>query len=299
MTLVILSRGKCGLSSNVTRYLVAMAAADLHIVILDLILRHIPTLYWNEFSFLQSIPVCNIHAVLLFTATDCSVWFTVTFTIDRFVAICCHKLKPTYCTDRTAVVVLWTVSLLSCAKNVFWYFMLTGQYLLVTHPWFCAVVHSVYSSQAWAAVEFLQYILTPGLPFVIILLLNSLTVRHILAASRARKRLRGLNNGESGQSSKDPEMESRRKSIILLLVISGNFIVFWSLFLVYALCSRVVLLGYRPVNVNIFVEQIGFMLQLLSCCTNTGVYTVTQVKFREEVKKAMKYPFSVIVKLLQ
>ncbi|XP_078270803.1 putative G-protein coupled receptor 139 [Rhinoraja longicauda] len=294
MTIAILSRGRCGLSTCVTRYLVAMAAADLLIAILDLILRHIPILYWKEFRFVQLIPVCNIHAALLFAATDCSVWFTVAFTFDRFIAICCRKFKSKYCTERTAVVVLGTVTLLSCVKNIFWYFMLTGRYLLMTHPWFCAVEQKVYSSEVWAAIEFLHYIITPGVPFVIILLLNCLTVQHIVAVSRARKRLRDQNKRDCGQSPRDPEMESRRKSIILLLVISGNFIALWSLYVVYVICKRVVLLGYKSADVNIFVEQIGFMLQLLSCCTNTGIYAVTQSKFREEVKKAVTRPFTVL-----
>ncbi|XP_078287778.1 FMRFamide receptor-like isoform X2 [Rhinoraja longicauda] len=212
MTIAILSRGRCGLSMCVTRYLVAMAAADLLIVILDLILRHIPTLYWKDFLFVQSIPICNIHAVLLFAATDCSVWFTVTFTFDRFVAICCQKLKGKYCTQRTAAIVLGTVTLLSCMKNIFWYFMLTGQYLLMTHPWFCALERKIYPSEVWAAIEFLHYIFTLVVPFAIILLLNCLTVRHIVAASRARRRLRVQNNRDCGQSPRD--LESRRKSVI-------------------------------------------------------------------------------------
>ena len=86
-----------------------MSLGDLLVVFLDLILRHIPIVYWEQFYFMRSLPVCNIHAVLLFAATDCSVWFTVTFTFDRFVAICCPKLKIKYCSEKTAAVVLGTV----------------------------------------------------------------------------------------------------------------------------------------------------------------------------------------------
>ncbi|XP_069797434.1 uncharacterized protein [Narcine bancroftii] len=45
VTIKILSRGNCGLSKNVTLYLLAMAAADLLIVIFDLIMRQIPIAY--------------------------------------------------------------------------------------------------------------------------------------------------------------------------------------------------------------------------------------------------------------
>ncbi|XP_067837858.1 probable G-protein coupled receptor 139 [Heptranchias perlo] len=288
MTIIVLSRGKCGLAKCVTRYLVAMAAADLLVVITDLILRQIPITYRSQFTFLYHVPVCNIHAVLLNAATDCSVWFTVTFTFDRFVAICCQKLKTKYCTEKTAAVVLGTVSVLFCLKNIFWYFFHTGAYILSNSPWFCGVTSGALFSQMWTGIEFLHYLLTPGVPFVLILLLNALTVRHILVASRARRRLRGHSNRESPS---DPEMENRRKSIILLFVISGNFILLWALFLVSVVSQRMFLMGYSSLYLPAFVKEMGFILQLLSCCTNTCIYAMTQTKFREQLKNVVKYPF--------
>ncbi|XP_067879955.1 probable G-protein coupled receptor 139 [Heterodontus francisci] len=291
LTIVILSRGKCGISKCVTRYLVAMATADLLVIILDLISRHFPIVYYEHFLFLMSIPVCNIHMALLYAATDCSVWFTVTFTFDRFVAICCHKLKTKFCTMKRATLVLATVTVLSCLKNIVWYFMYLGHYRLLNNPVFCAADLTDSNSELWGTIEIIHYILTPCVPFVLILLLNALTVRHILVASRARRRLQGHS---SGKSHRDSEMESRRKSIILLFVISGNFILLWSLFTAVSICNRMSELGYviyRPY----FVQEMGFMLQLLSCCTNTGIYAVTQTKFREQLMNVVKYPFTLIV----
>ncbi|XP_067881427.1 probable G-protein coupled receptor 139, partial [Heterodontus francisci] len=286
LTIGILSRGKCGLSKCVTRYLVAMSAADLLVIILDLIFRHIPIVYPEQFQFLEYIPVCNIHAVLLYTVTDCSVWFTVTFTFDRFVAICCQNLKSKYCSEKTSAVVVGTVSVLSCLKNIFWYFMLTGRYSLWNDPWFCFATMDVVFSRVWGIIEFLHNILTPAVPFVMILLLNGLTVRHILVRSRGRRRLRAHSSGESHR---DPEMESRRKSIILLLVISGNFMLLWALLMVYMIWIRMYWMGYQPVILPQFLLELSFMLQLLSCSTNTAIYAVTQTQFREQVKNVLKY----------
>ncbi|XP_067834429.1 probable G-protein coupled receptor 139 [Heptranchias perlo] len=296
LTIVIMSRGKCGLSKCITRYLVAMAAADLLVVITDLILRQIPIIYRSLFAFLRHFPMCNIHAVLLYAVTDCSVWFTVTFTFDRFVAICCQKLKTKYCTEKTSAVVLGTVSVLSCLKNIFWYFMFEDQYLLSNTPWFCFAVTGVSTSPAWAGIELLHYVLNPCVPFILILLLNVLTVRHILVSSRARRRLRGHSSGESPR---DPEMESRRKSMILLFVISGNFIVLWVVFMLDSINRRLLYLARTSVILPPFVQELGFMLQLLSCCTNTCIYAVTQAKFREQLKNVVKYPFTVIVKFIK
>lgn len=294
VTIVILSRGKCGLSGGVTRYLVAMAAADLLGVFLDLICRQIPIAYGEKFLFVLSLPVCNIHATLLYAATDCSVWFTVTFTFDRFVAISCQEMKIRYCTGRTAAVVLATVTVVSCLKNIFWYFMLSGGYVLINNPWFCWEIYGVRYSLEWAVIELLHYIVTPLIPFILILLFNALTIKHVLVANRARRRLLGPNNENS---SKDAEMVNRRKSLILLLAISGNFIVLWVMFTINFVWARLIFL---PIFVRVVyppwsVQELGFMLQLLSCCTNTALYAVTQTKFREQLKNMLK-PVLLLIK---
>uniref|UniRef100_UPI00398E6D66 cysteinyl leukotriene receptor 1-like n=1 Tax=Pristiophorus japonicus TaxID=55135 RepID=UPI00398E6D66 len=273
-----------------------MAAADLLVVILDLISRQIHFLYWTAFEFIWKVKVCNIHAILLYAVTDCSVWFTVAFTFDRCIAICCQNLKNKYCTEKTATVAVGTLSALFFVKNTFWYFMYGGMYQISNNPWFFFVRWEVSESVSWAVIEFLHYIITPFIPFVLILLLNALTVRHVLASGRARRRLRAHSSGESPS---DPEMEKRRKSIILLFVISGNFILLWAVFLLYSLGNRLYSLNFIPVNLPRYVQEMGFMLQLLSCCTNTCIYAVTQTKFREELKNVVKYPFTEIVKRIK
>ncbi|XP_041034802.1 probable G-protein coupled receptor 139 [Carcharodon carcharias] len=295
VTIAVLSRGKCGLSKCVTRYLVAMAEADLMVIIFDLILRQIPITYREQFGFVRSIPLCNIHAVLLYAATDCSVWFTVTFTFDRFIAICSPKLRTRYCTDKTATIVLGTVTGVSILKNIPWFFLYTSRYWLTNSPWFCLVIIGVTRSLVWATFEFMHYIVTPFIPFILILLLNALTVRSILVANKARRRLQLRNNGDSPA---DPEMANRRKSMILLFVISGNFLVLWVVFMIYYILKRLDYLGI-PVPLPTFVSEIGFMLQLLSCCTNTFIYAVTQSKFRDELMNGVKYPFAKLIALIR
>ncbi|XP_059499059.1 probable G-protein coupled receptor 139 isoform X2 [Stegostoma tigrinum] len=292
VTILILSRGKCDLSKCVTLYLVAMAVADLLVIIFDLIFRHIPIVYREHFHFWISVPVCNIHAVLLCAATDCSVWFTVSFTFDRLVAICCQKLKSKYCTERTAAVILGIVTALSCMKNIFWYFMLSGNYFQVNLPWFCNIRENVYKSMFWVTIEFLHHILTPCCPFILILLFNIITVRNILLTSRAHRKL------HASRSGRDPEMENWRKSIILLFILSANFIILWSTLMVFSIWYRMFSLGYYSISLHVFVLELGFLLQLLSCCTNTGIYAVTQTKFRKNLVNVIKFPFTAIIKLI-
>ncbi|XP_067881604.1 probable G-protein coupled receptor 139 [Heterodontus francisci] len=296
VTIAIPSRGKCGLSKCVTRYLVAMAAADLLVIILDLIFRHIPIRYREAFLPLYCIRACNIHATLLYAETDGSVWFTVAFTFNRFVAICCQKLKTRYCKEKTADVVLGAVTVLSCLKDITWYFLLSNQYSRFHSPWFCRVNTDVMSSPVWGTIGFFHSIITPCIAFVFILLLNVFTVRRIIVDSRARRQLRPHSSGESPG---DPEMDNRRKSIILLFIISGNFILLWSELMVHSIWKCMWWSGSNSAILPAFLMKMGFMFQLLSCCTNTCIYAVTQNMFRAQLMNVLKYAITLILKLIK
>ncbi|XP_067894302.1 probable G-protein coupled receptor 139 [Heterodontus francisci] len=297
LAILILSRGKCGLSRCITHYLVAMAVADLLVVFTDVILFGVIHFHFPG-TYLDTTPARSLVLVLLYAATDISVWFTVAFTFDRFVTICCHKLKTKYCTEKTVTVLIMTVSVLFCLQNIPWYFVYEPEFILDNVPWGSTLSVSFYTEAAWTAFDILNIILTPFLPFVLILLLNALTVRHILVANRVRRKL--LDHSKS-ENHTDPEMENRRKSIILIFTISGSFILLWMTTVLYFLYWQIAdIFSYTgPHDPAYIAEQSGYMLQLLSTCTNTCIYAVTQTKFREQLKNAVKYPFTAIVKLVQ
>ncbi|XP_078391994.1 putative G-protein coupled receptor 139 [Cetorhinus maximus] len=295
LAIVILSRGKCGLSICITRYLVAMATADLLVIITEVILFQVNFYYFPR-CFLDITPVCTVTYILRRAVIDCSVWFTVTFSFDRFVAICCQKLKTKYCTGKTAAVVPASTGILLCAKNIPFYFTFEAGMIIDNVPWLCYDNPSYYTDPGWIGFDWFDTVLTPLIPFAFILLLNTLTVRHILVASRVRKGLRGQSKGENHS---DPEMESRRKSVILLFTISGSFIFLWLLFVIDFLYYTITGtdINYYTVPEYTF-QQFGYMLRNLSCCTNTFIYGVTQSRFREQVKRAAKYPVTSIIRLM-
>ncbi|XP_078288020.1 putative G-protein coupled receptor 139 [Rhinoraja longicauda] len=296
VAIVILSRGKCGLSKCITRYLVGMAAADLLVVISNPLLRRVGQSYFPR-SFLYITPVCSIAIVLRMTATHVSVWLTVAFTFDRFVTICCEKLKTKYCTERTAGVVITTVSVMSCLVSIPWYFIYRPGEVIDGVPWRCVVTREFSTSAAWAAFDVTGRILTPCIPIFLILLFNVLTAQRILAASRVRRGLRGCSNGENG---KDPEIENRRKSIVLLFSITGSFILLWITQFVYTVYRNIanIQLYTSYSDPNLITEQTSHMLQVLSSCTNTCIFVLTQSQFREGMKKAVKYPLNAIIKII-
>uniref|UniRef100_UPI00398ED9E8 probable G-protein coupled receptor 139 n=1 Tax=Pristiophorus japonicus TaxID=55135 RepID=UPI00398ED9E8 len=296
MAIIILSRGKCGLSKCITRYLVAMATADLMVIVCNVILNRMTQLYWWD-TFLFYTPVCRFIHFLAPAAIDSSVWLTVAFSFDRFVAICCQKLKTKYCTEKTSVVVIVTVSTLFCVKNIPWPFVYIQYYSRNGIPRGCRLSRDFYTVSTWIAFSWIDQLLTPLLPFCVILLFNALTVRRILVASRARRSLREHSNSGNDQ---DPEMRNRRRSIVLLFAISGSFILLWVTTVVYFLYFRITTSFQKRYLFSPFsdFEQVAILLQLLSSCMNTAIYTVTQSKFREELLNALKYPFTLIGQLI-
>ncbi|XP_067864794.1 probable G-protein coupled receptor 139 [Heterodontus francisci] len=294
LAVVILSRGNCGLSTCTTHYLVAMATADLQFIITEVILWPFSN-YFPE-SFLNITPVCSVIIALLHAARDCSVWFTVTFSFDRFVAICCQKLKTKYCTEKTVTMVLVTTCSLLCLKNIPFYFIYEPREGMNNLWRGCYEKPSYFAEPGWVVFGWFDTVFTPLLPFTLILLLNFLTVRYILVASRVRKRLRSQSKGECRT---DPELESRRKSVILLFTISGNFILLWLVYIINFFYYNIT--GIVPGDYNdseYILEQVGWMLMNLCCCTNTFIYGVIQSKFREQLKSAVKYPVAAIIQLI-
>ncbi|XP_067865424.1 probable G-protein coupled receptor 139 [Heterodontus francisci] len=297
-TIVILSRGRCELSKCITRYLVAMSAADLSVLVFDVILYEIKDAYF-PYSFLNYTPICCLNLALLFASVDCSVWLTVAFTFDRFVAICCQKLRTNYCTAKTAAVVIAVVCSLSILESVPIYFVYEPREIIDNIPWSCYVKSSFYTLPIWVAFLWLETVLTPLSPFVLILLFNALTIRNIVQANRVR---RGLRGNCSGENHNDPEMVNRRKSMILLLAISGSFILLWMVTFVSYICVQFTDTQFLEANYNdpfTILEQSGYILRAMSCCTNTFIYAVSQSKFRGELNNVIKRPLALITYLFK
>ncbi|XP_020374703.2 probable G-protein coupled receptor 139 [Rhincodon typus] len=297
VTVVILSQGNVGLTKGITGYLLAMAVADLLALITDVIFNRINDLYFPT-CFLDYTPLCSLKFVLVYAALDTSVWLTVVFTFDRFVAICCQQLKRKYCTEKTAAGVIGVVAMLFCAKNARWYFTYQPLYVINNVPWFCDVKLSFYDSAAWVTFDWIDTILTPCVPFLLILTLNVLTVRHIVVASKARQGFQAQRNGDNRH---DPEMQNRRKSIILLFAVSGSFMLLWATHVAVFLYWRITqTYSYETLEDPFYIAlETGYMLQVLSSCTNTYIYAVTQTKFREQLKSMAKRPFVLVHQLIK
>ncbi|XP_043538428.1 probable G-protein coupled receptor 139 [Chiloscyllium plagiosum] len=288
MAIIILAR----LSRCITSYLVAIAAADFLVIITAVILNRIGRIFFS-YSVLSTTHGCTITAVLVYVSRDGSVWLTVAFTIDRFVAICCQNLKTRYCNEKTAALVIGMVSSLSCIKNIPILFMYKPLYSLDGVSWFCDIRSVFYTSLVWKSYDWLDRILTPFLPFLLILLLNTLTIRYILAVSATRKRLRGTESGS------DSEIANRKRSIILLFAISLSFLLLWVTYVIHFIYIKVRAEGYFNTldftDPQYILQETKKILQLLSSCNNVFIYAVSQTKFRKELKYLMLFPFTTVI----
>lgn len=272
-----------------------MVAADLMVVITEVILWQVSGYYFPG-SFLKITVVCSVVDILVRSAINCSVWFTVAFTFDRFIAICCGKLKRTYCTAMTAAAVLAIIGTIFSLKNIPFYFAYEFGELINNVPWFCKVKPDYYTEPVWVGYDWFNTVLTPLLPFSLVLLFNALTIKYILVANRIRRGMSGQNRGENGN---DSELQSRRKSIMLLFTISGSFILFWLVYVIEFLHYAVTETGRLGYNDSLLmIEQVGYMLLNLSCCTNSFIYGVAQSKFREQFMITVKSPLALIIRVI-
>ncbi|XP_078272214.1 putative G-protein coupled receptor 139 [Rhinoraja longicauda] len=283
LTSVILCRGKCGLTKGITLYMVAMAMSDLLVVISHVLLREI-FLYYLPNSFLALSTICPSHVHLRIASMDYSIWLTVSFTFDRFVSICCPRLRLVYCTDRTAAAVIVFMGLFSCLKYVPFHVLYEPRFTIGKVDWGCRPKPDYFTSMWWVAFTWMCSISVSLLPFGLIVLLNGLTINNIVAASRVRRRLKS-------QECKDTETENRRKSILLLFTVSGTSILLWTTPTVSWISTRATINFAssdftNPWNV---ANEVGILLIRVSCCANTCIYAMTQSKFRQQVKSGFKF----------
>eukprot|EP00061_Rhincodon_typus_P011761 g37021.t1 len=91
-----------GASDQVPMYMRKMlTVSDFLVIITGCIFKRTGGVYFRH-GALSTTDACALSTVIIYASRDGSVWLTVAFTIDRFVAICCQSLKTSYCSQETA-----------------------------------------------------------------------------------------------------------------------------------------------------------------------------------------------------
>ncbi|XP_072913695.1 probable G-protein coupled receptor 139 [Hemitrygon akajei] len=294
VTLLTLQLRDCGLSNSTNIYLVSMAVADIIVLIFYVGMNRILVPRFSQYFHFYTM-MCRFELIMIAAVVDCSVWLTVSFTFDRFVAVCCQGFKRRYCTAKTATLMVSTVYLLTYARNLPYYFTVLPYIVYKGQQIGCKTNPAIYSVPGWRAFYWLHTVLTPFVPFVTIILFNIMTIWHIVVASRVRQSFHS--DGASG----DAELRNRRRAMVLLFAASASFISLWMSTVGLFLFSRITnTYSYRNFNDPFaVVNEISRMLRVLNCCSSTCMYALTQSKFREELKSLGKYCKNLIWKMLQ
>ncbi|XP_069771700.1 neuromedin-U receptor 2-like [Narcine bancroftii] len=261
--------------------MVTMAVADTMVCVFNVTLGNV-FLYHFPRSFLAHTSICRLGAVIQKTSVQFSVLSTLSFTIDRCIAICWQKLKNKYCTKRIAVVITSTVFVFSLLMHIPAYFQYEAMNVVDGVKLGCSTIKQYFSSPAWQTYRWLSNSFVSYVPLPLMLILNSLTARHILLVSSARRALKRRGDREVP----DPEMINRRTSIILLFAISGTFIAFWTPAMIIGIFSQFIAHFANHVGKSRYVAiRSSILLLYFSSCANTCVYALTQRRFREEATK--------------
>ncbi|XP_067865180.1 probable G-protein coupled receptor 139 [Heterodontus francisci] len=292
ITLLTLQLRDCGLSQSTNIYLTAMATADLLVLVFYALVNRILVPHFKHVFYFYTLG-CRLNSIMIAAVIDCSVWLTVFFTFDRFIAICFQRFRRRYCSPSSAALVVGMVYLLTYSRNLPYYFSILPYYVHNNLQIGCKTNPNIYSAPAWRAFYWLHTILTPLVPYVSVALLNLLTIRHILVASQIRRGFR-----RDGGISGDPEMQSRRRAMVLLFAASASFISLWMATVGLFLFSRITnTYVYRDFNDPFAViNETARMLRVLNCCTSTCMYALTQSKFRDELRKAVRCCINIIIK---
>ncbi|XP_072342220.1 probable G-protein coupled receptor 139 [Scyliorhinus torazame] len=285
VTLLILRFRDCGLCKRTTIYLVAMVSSDLMVLIFLVLINYVLAPRLPQALFLN-ILVSGLNSLMSVAVTNCSVWLTVSFTCDRFVAICCQSFKRRFCAPKSAALVVGAIYLGTYVRSIPNFFTNVHYYDHEELEKESRDAPSTDSIHAWRVFYWVKLILNPLVPYFAVMLLNLLTVRHVLAASRVRRGFRA-----DGQSTRDPEMQNRKKALVLLIAASASFILLWMPTICLFLFSRITATysfhDFKdPVAV---IHEIADMLSILNCSTSTCMYALTQSKFRAELRRVVRY----------
>ncbi|KAK1786954.1 hypothetical protein P4O66_017327, partial [Electrophorus voltai] len=289
VSFLIFWRRKCMLSKSSTMYLMAMAVADTAVLVFIVVLE-LSVKYHTVEPFWSREPWCNLRDIFSYGAYNASTWLVVVFTAERFLAITTWGMRNRLCHTRAALWVIGGVFVLGHLFAVPHYWAYVSVHDRKLKRWFC-VYRTDASVEYVGTVVSLQTALSHVLPFVVVGVTNSLTLRQISLSNRVHveAECRAATRGHKVP----PLLRSRkRKSVVLLVTVSMTFV----LLSITRSITQIVLRSWKwdidhddySLEINVAAD-IGNMLTLLNSAVNMYLYACTQSKFRQEVLTCVRY----------
>ncbi|KAJ8367508.1 hypothetical protein AAFF_G00317110 [Aldrovandia affinis] len=300
LTFLVFWKRNCLLSRSSAFYLMAIAAADtavlVLIVVLELTLKyHVEQPYWSRE------PWCSLRDIFNYGAYNASTWLVVGLTVERFAAIRASGVRAWLCSPRCAARAIGAIVLLGHLCAVPYYWSNRSVYSERDRRWAC--VYSEHAGRPYVhTLVWFQTALVFVVPFVIIFVLNGLTLRliahsnRVRAASVAAVATVSAKTGPGAWKALHLLHPRRRKSVVLLVAVSMSF----TLLSITRFVTQVVLrtTDFYTVDrddyslrVNIAAD-VGTMLSLSNAAINMLLHACTQPRFRREVAACVRLAFS-------
>ncbi|KAM8977145.1 putative G-protein coupled receptor 139 [Pelodytes ibericus] len=286
ITFLIFWRRNCGLSPSCRYYMMAISVADslvlIQIVVLEMVLQ-----YYTPEPFWCKVPWCMIRDILSYGAYNASVWLVVCFTIERFVAIKTHQLKPRICTKKCSLCVIASVFICSHLFAVPYFWANESKQINGTNKFSCVYNTRLPSFYVEGLVWF-QTTLVYIIPYIIIFTLNGLILKHICDSNKVHSET--LQNRQSFSSFAQSK-KRKLKSVVLLVTVSMTFAYLCTTRFVTQIMIKTL---YYDINRKDYTEDIniaadiGTMLDLTNAAVNMYLYACTQYRFRKELLNVTK-----------
>lgn len=284
MSFMIFWRCKCMFSKSSTFYLMAISIADtavlLFIVVLELSIK-----YLTVEPFWSQEPWCSLRDIFAYGASNTSTWLVVAFTAERFLSITTSSLRKQFGFPRGT---LWTICIIFALGHLLavpYYWAYISMFNEDLQRWVCIYKPNA-TMQYRLTIVSMQTLVSHILPFVIIGVLNGLTLHQISLINRVHI------NCKSDQKV-TPLLRSRmRKSVVLLVTISMTFVLLTITRSITQIILRTKDLALNrddySLSINVAAD-IGTMVSLSNAAINMYLYACTQTKFRQEVITCVKY----------
>ncbi|KAI5622000.1 putative G-protein coupled receptor 142 [Silurus asotus] len=284
MSFVIFWRRKCMLSKSSTFYLIAISIADTAVLVFIVVLE-LSIKYLTVEPFWSQEPWCSLRDIFTYGASNTSTWLVVAFTAERFLSITTYSLRKQFGVPHGT---LWTICIIFALGHFLalpYYWAYISTYRQDLQRWFCIYNPNATIHYTLAMVS-MQTIVSHILPFVIIGVLNGLTLRQISLTNRVHTIC------TSGQKVTPLLRSRKRKSVVLLVTVSMTFV----LLTITRSITQIILrtngwtLDRDDYSLSINVAaNLGTMISLSNAAINMYLYACTQSKFRQEVITCVKY----------
>ena len=220
LTIIVLSKRRSRYNSTAV-YLCALAISD--IVVLNTGLLRQWMLYTFDFDLrgLTSV-MCKIHLFLVYWSTQCSSWFLVAMTCERFMGVWLpHKVKQG-CTRRAALFVIFAIAGSLMMLNIHWLYGFGNLTLTINHNETevseCVVVagdaYRWYFTYTWNWIDLCMFCL---IPFLVLLFGHiSILLKVFWSRQKTRKQQPVMNQSITSATTKK-EITSQLTVMFVLL----------------------------------------------------------------------------------